>query len=69
MIRTLLHEYSTEETFISSKSETFASELLEHMRGMFSRFYMHSNRLSMFKYSTTQHCATCHELFKETITV
>ena len=31
----------------------FASELLEGLEKMFSRYYMHSDIFSMFKYSTT----------------
>ena len=48
----------------SSNSEADASELLENPEEMFPWYYMHSNILRMFIYSTTQQSITLYERVK-----
>ena len=48
--------WSTHFLNISSSSEAFASELLEILKEMFPRYYMHSDMFIMFKSSATHWC-------------
>ena len=53
LIRKCVHTTINNEEIFSANSKAFTSELIDDLKKMFSRYYIHSDILSRFKFSIT----------------